>query len=158
VNETDLGYKGVRGWLLLLCVNLTILDPFATCFNIIVLTNGAKPYFERYPGLFRLIFIGGGLSIILMLFSIYAGITLWKVLPNAVATAKKYLLCVFLYSILSVFLPFFVGLPDEAYRGMAEGTLINHLLTILYVAMWYLYLMRSRRVRVTYGVGDDQPR
>ena len=101
--QSDL--KGVKGWLLLLCINLSILDPFANLLNLAIGTHLGRPYFDQNPALQKLMVINGVCSIALAVYSIYAGISLWKVLPNAVTTAKKYLGAAFAYSILSLFLP-----------------------------------------------------
>lgn len=143
-------YTGVKGWLLLLCINLTILDPFAMLFNLISVTQLTKPHFDKFPQLLHLMVIGGGFSLALMVFSVYAGISLWKVLPNAVYVAKKYLIAVFFYSLFSIFLPSLVGLPEKAQQEFSANTAFNSLITILYVTGWYLYLKRSRRVKATY--------
>ncbi len=142
--------KGVQGWLLLLCVSLTILDPLSIVTNLFVATDAAKSQFERYPEFFKFILISGVCRIALMVFSIYAGVTLWKVVPGAVLVARKYLQAVLLYSVFAVFLPRIVGLPDELYRDLAAANLLNSLLTISYVATWFLYLTHSRRVKATY--------
>lgn len=144
-------YKGVKGWLLLLCINLTILDPGSIFFNLIVVTNLAKPYFDTYQGLFRLIIINGICSIGLMVFSIYAGMSLWRLSANAVNIAKKYLMSVFFYSALAVFLPDLLGIPEKAYSKFAGNTLLNSIVTMCYVTIWYIYLNRSKRVRATFG-------
>jgi len=150
-NAIDSRYKGVKGWLLLLCVNLMILDPCSILFSLFVVTNATKPHFDQYPGLLKLMFINGACSIGLTVFSIYAGISLLKILPNAVKTAKKYLSTAFMYSIISIFLPALVGLPEKAYNDITGNTLFNSLITMLYLALWYQYLKKSRRVMATYG-------
>jgi len=81
----------VKGWLLLLCINLSILDPFANLFNLAIGTHLGRQYFEQNPALQKLMVINGVCSIALAVYSIYAGISLWRVLSNAVITAKKYL-------------------------------------------------------------------
>lgn len=143
-------YVGVKGWLLLLCVNLAILDPFAMLFNLASVTYLTKPHFDKFPQLLHLMVVGGGLSLALTVFSIYAGISLWRVFPNALSVARKYLTAVFLYSIFSVFLPSLVGLPEKAKEEFSANTAFNSMITILYVACWYVYLKRSKRVKATY--------
>jgi hypothetical protein len=152
VNNTDAELKGVRGWLLLLCLALTVLDPSAVLINLFTATNAAKPSFARDPGLFRLILANGVAGIALSVFSLYAGISLWKRLPGAPAVARKYLLTVLGYSILAPFLPYLLGPTNlVASQDSLVLTSLNSLFTIMYVAAWYLYLNRSRRVRATYG-------
>jgi len=142
--------KGAKGWLLLLCVNLTILDPFANLFNLAIGTHFSRPYFDQHPVLQKLILINGVCSIGLAVFSIYAGISLWKVLPDAVAIAKKYLGSAFLYSIFSLFLPYLIGLSEEIRKEIGATNLLNSFVTTFYLYAWYQYLKRSKRVRATY--------
>jgi hypothetical protein len=148
--------KGVKGWLLLLCINLTILDPLSIITNLFVATDALQSQFERYPEFFQFILISGVCRIALMVFSIYAGVSLWKVMPGAVLVARKYLQAVLAYSVFAVFLPRIVGLPDELYRDLAAPNLLNSLLTICYVAAWFLYLSRSKRVKATYTTIDHE--
>ena len=143
--------KGVRGWLLLLCVTLTVLDPSAVLINLFLVADAAKPYFARHPGFFRLILVNGVAGIALSVFSLYAGISLWKRLPGALAVARKYLRTVFAYSLLAPFLPRLVGSTFHASHETFALACLNSLFTIIYVGIWYLYLNRSARVRATYG-------
>ena len=174
-------YKGVGGWLLLFCIGLTILTPLRTAFNLTSGYKQASPYFEMFPGLLIITIIDSVLSIALIGFSIYAGIALWKIRPNAVKIAKKYLLTLLGYSILAAFLPFMVSLPSEANQAMIGVPLDEHeqiyqditsyfagqyvmelreeiakgiFRSIIYVAVWYSYLNKSQRVKATYGAGS----
>lgn len=140
----------MKGWLLLLCINLSILDPFANLLNLAIGTHLGRQYFDQNPALQRLMVINGVCSIALAVFSIYAGISLWRVLPNAVTTAKKYLGAAFVYSVLSLFLPYMVGLSEEVRKEVGATSLLNTFVTALYLYAWYQYLKRSKRVNATY--------
>ena len=142
--------KGVKGWLLLLSISLTFLDPSSILINLILITNVLKPQFDKHPELLRLLLINGTCSIGLAVFSVYGGISLWKILPGAVAVAKKYFLAIALYSIISTFIPKLVGISDQAFRDFSGTNAINALFTIAYATAWYLYLTKSKRVRITY--------
>lgn len=148
--------KGVGGWLLLLCVNLTILDPFANLLNLAIGTHFGRQYFDQHPALQRLMLINGVCSIGLAVFSIYAGISLWKVLPNAVTMGKKYLGAAFVYSILSLFLPYLIGISEEFGKEVGATNLLNTIITAVYLFAWYQYLKRSKRVRSTYPEAGPQ--
>ncbi len=150
MDEINLKDGGIKGWLLLLCISLTMLDPCSILFNLLFVVNVVKPYFEQNPELLQLILINGTCSIALAVFSIYAGISLWKILPNAVVLARRYFACIFLYSIFSVFLPTLVGIPENTPHKVFGNNLFNSLITILYASAWYLYLKKSRRVKAVY--------
>ncbi len=151
MNETSLQLKGVKGWLLLMCISLTILDPSSIILNSIIMTNLTKPYFDKHAELLKMVLINGTCSIGLAVFSIYTGLSLWKVLPNALTTAKKYLIAISLYSVFSLFLPVLAGFQAESIKGISGSNVFNSLLTILYASVWYLYLKKSGRVKATYG-------
>jgi hypothetical protein len=142
--------KGVKGWLLLLSICLTFLDPFSILLNLIFITNVLKPQLDKQPELLRLLLVNGTCSIGLAVFSVYAGISLWRILPGAVAAAKKYFIAIASYSVISTFIPRLVGVSEQAIRESSGSNLINSLLTLAYATAWYLYLGKSKRVRATY--------
>jgi len=151
VNSRDERYRGVRGWLLILCLNVAILDPLTMLFTIFLVTSAAKPYFGDHPELLRLCLASGILRMALAVFSVYAGLGLWKVVPGAVSVAKRYFQAVVLYSVLASFLPALVGVPQESYQEFAGQTIFNSFLTMAYAIAWYIYLQRSKRVKATYA-------
>ncbi|MFH1367898.1 MAG: DUF2569 family protein [Elusimicrobiota bacterium] len=141
-------YKGVKGWLLLFCIILTVINPALTVFV----------YFADFPGFNALTFFGivdTFWMVLVTLFGMYAGISLWTVRPNAVKTAKIYLLAIAGYAVFIVGYSFFILMPEKptAYRiGTAVGALLR---LMLYAAIWYSYLDRSKRVKATYPPGQD---
>jgi hypothetical protein len=150
LNGQQIELKGVSGWLFLLCVNLTILDPFANLLNLAIGTHFGRQYFDQQPALQKLMIMNGVFSIGLAVFSVYAGISLWRVLPNAVTTAKKYLGSAFIYSLLSLFLPYLIGISQEFQKEVGATNLLNSFVTAVYLYAWYQYLKRSKRVKATY--------
>ena len=91
------------------------------------------------------------LALGMTIFSIYAGISLWQIRLNAVRIAKRYLICCMLYSIVVTFFPQMVELPSDAHRIMNLELIKGILRTFVFVAIWYTYLNRSKRVKVTFG-------
>ncbi len=144
--------KGVGGWLLLFCVGLTILSPLYTFYSLVTGYNETQPFYHQYPGLLTMTIIDIILSVGLMAFSIYAGISLWNIRPRAVKTAKTYLLSLLGYSILVIFLPFINGLPSEVNSQMVGLLIFSLVRTIIYIIVWYTYLSSSKRVKATYDV------
>jgi uncharacterized membrane protein len=147
---TDEQYRGVRGWLLILCLNVGIFDPLTMLLTIFLVTNATKPYFGEHPELLRLCLASGICRLALAVFSVYAGMALWKIVPGAVSIAKKYLMAVVLYSVVASLLPVIAGVPQESYQEFASQTLFNSFLTMSYAIAWYIYLQRSKRVKATY--------
>ena len=141
----------VGGWLLFLCVSFTILNPLVTGFNLFSGFEASKQFFEMYPGIKTVLVADAILSAFLACFSIYAGLGLWRIREGAVQTAKIYLLAFLGYSMLATVLPFMAGLPSEADGVLLIAGLGALAKAFVYVSIWYSYLMRSTRVRETYG-------
>jgi hypothetical protein len=150
VSRQDARYRGVRGWLLILCLNIAILDPLTMLLTVFLVTNATKPYFGEHPELLRLCLASGVCRVALAVFSVYAGLALWRIAPGAVSVAKKYLLAVLIYSLVAASLPVIVGIPAESYQEFAGQTVFNSFLTMAYAITWYIYLQRSKRVKATY--------
>lgn len=155
MNQTYKDYYGVKGWLLMLSVTLTILDPLTGFFTLMTITNLLKPHFNEDPGLFRIVLIQGICNTCLIVYSMYAGVSLWRIVPNALTTAKRYLHVLFYYSFLAIFLPSLVGLSEKTQMDFYKMNPINNIIVMIYTALWYLYLMKSRRVKATYS--EERP-
>jgi hypothetical protein len=143
-------YKGVRGWLLLLCLGLTVFGPLMTLRSLPRAYVESSKYFDLYPGLLVVAVTDPVLSAGLTIFSIYAGIGLWNIRPGAVRTARQYLLCFPGYSIVAVILPFTAGLPSESIDAMIGPATLEIFSRVIYFAIWYSYLGHSKRVKSTY--------
>ena len=74
---------GVRGWLLLFCVVLTFLNPASIAYQMVVALRLGLDVVGT-------VYVLGYSAI--ALFSLTAGLFLWQVRPNAVTTAKIFLL------------------------------------------------------------------
>ena len=148
--DTNTKYKGVAGWLMLLCVGLTILGPLRSLVTLVQGYNESSPHFERIPGLRTLATIDIPLSLALISFSIYAGLRLWQIKPGAVQTAKKFYICMLAYTAISVTLPFMVELPQQATSAMQGEALKEIIQSAVSVGIWYFYLRVSKRVKATY--------
>ncbi len=150
LEESPQQFDRVGGWLLLLCVSLTILGPLATVYNLVAGYSQLQTLFESTPGLKTLYNIDSFLSVALGLFSLWAGFSLWTRMEGAVERAKKYLYAVLGYSAILYFLPNMSGLPEEMSAEMQSVMVIASTRSVIYVAIWYLYLTKSKRVRGTY--------
>jgi uncharacterized membrane protein len=151
VDITGSELKGVRGWLLLLCLNLTVLDPTAVLVNLFMVSEVARPYFGQQPGLFHLIMVNGIIGIALAVFSLYAGVSLFRRLPGAPQTARRYFAAISVYAVVSPFLPFILHSEQLSNRETLYINSLNSFFTLIYAGAWRLYLKRSRRVRGTFG-------
>jgi len=153
LTTTNAQLRGVKGWLLFLCLNLTILDPSAVLANLFAVTEAAKPSFDQHPEVLRFVLVNGVLRLALVVASLYVGISLWRGLAGAPAIAGKYLLAVFAYSAVAPFLPVIAGAREYASDNIMLFNCLNSLVTMAYVLAWYVYLKRSKRVKATYSAG-----
>jgi Protein of unknown function (DUF2569) len=157
--DDDYGkYRGVGGWLLLLCVGLTILGPLFAVASLTGSFREVSPLLDQFPGLMVLMVVDTTLTVGLMAFSIYAGVALWQIRPGAVSTAKRYLLWSLVYLPVTAVLPFMVGLLSESHPAMLKEIARDTLRGVIATAIWYWYLTKSKRVKATYRVWPSQPR
>ena len=86
------------------------------------------------------------LRVVLTGVGVAAGLALWQQRPGAVRLAKMALVLLSLESAVRVAVGAVLSTPPPGTR------LPLALLVIAHNAAWYLYLQRSRRVRVLYGL------
>lgn len=131
-------YKGVRGWLLFLCVSMTILYPLGVMAGHG--SQGEDVWHPTVPMIFDLAMAA---------WSIYAGICLWRVRTGAVKTAR-----IFLWSLtgLNVVLVALVFLsPGDASDEERSKALVSCIGVILASTARLAYLDTSKRVKATYA-------
>jgi hypothetical protein len=133
----------VRGWLLLLCLLLTIWTPA----TLAIVASSSIAEWSTSSTL-ALVLLGARLAVTSI--GVAAGMALWQKRPGAVRLAKASLVLSAMEAIGR--LSARVGL-SEAPPGTRLPLAI---LLILYNAAWYFYLEKSRRVRATYGL-ESQP-
>lgn len=146
----------IGGWLLLLIISLTFLNPGVTIYNLYTGYREAHTIFYLFPGLRTTFIIDIILSAGMIAFSLYAGISLWRIKPNAVRVAKKYMLAAAAYALVGAVLPFLAGLPARANESMVGPGLVQFFQTLIYVGVWASYLNKSKRVQAIYGRGNSE--
>jgi hypothetical protein len=127
----------IRGWLLLLCGLLLVWQPIslATTMSGLVDALSARGAGLGVVLLARL--LGAGLGIA-------AGLSLFQLRPGAVGIAKTSLVFSAMIDVLVYATPYS---PNNRPPGDATIVLIA---SLLYYAVWFMYLMRSKRVRATF--------
>lgn len=144
--------NGVKGWLLFLCITLTILSPLISFGQIGFEWIEFKSYFNTFPSLRTFVLIDTILNMGLIGFSIYAGYLLWSVKQNAVEIAKAYFLTRLAYGIIMPLV--FMSVSD---LHIDDIEIINAFIKqavsgiIAFSIIWFTYLNRSKRVRATYS-------
>lgn len=146
---------GVKGWLLLLCINLTIFIPAASLYEAnctLEIFNSVRN--KILLSLFKGLLLYNVLLVVSMVFltfsSFYAGLRLWKVRHNAVRTAKA-----FFITQLSLIVIITITRPMVDYPLGGHGLILSDLMkrlipALLNFGLWYLYLSYSKRVSHTF--------
>ena len=142
---------GVKGWLLFLCIALTVLSPMRMFFDLNNMLRETIPYFSMAPGLLVIVVLITVLTLALAGFSIYSGIALWKLKPRAVLITKRYLLIFLAYSFLSLLIIVFSIPPEVTIGAMFHEALKSLYQPLIFFGVWYSYLLKSERVKATYA-------
>lgn len=150
-NEQLQKYKGVKGWLLVLCLALTVFSPLVSIINLSSGYYMTSDFFPAFPGVEKIFYLDSLLSLIMIILGVRAGLALWTVKPGAVKTAKTYFLILLAYSVVAAALPFMAGLPSEVNYAMLPEMVVGLLQSLIFFRIWFSYLNRSKRVRATYS-------
>lgn len=143
--------KGVGGWLLFFCISLTILSPILTLYNFASGYNDIKELIKYLPSIYNVFIIDIIVGSIVIAFSIYAGISLWTVKKNAVRIAKLYLITFISYSFLELIM--YLSVFPGKVINIVMGDFIKEIIkSLIYFTIWYLYLIKSKRVRNTFEI------
>ncbi|MBN2052673.1 DUF2569 family protein [Candidatus Woesearchaeota archaeon] len=144
----DAAYVGVKGWLLFLCVVMTILSPLASLSRMMTGCESARQA-SHISGVNTLVTIDTIFSLVLIALSFYAGVGLWSKRSGAVKTAFTFFKTYLGYLAWCLFSP--VLLPSRyqaAYFGAILPLVIGGLIGYW---IWTSYLKKSKRVKATYA-------
>jgi len=154
----DFRYKGVGGWLLFFIVTLVLLKPLFQCAALLESRSQWGRLYDAYPGVRIVNSINQAISVALACISIFAGLGLLRIWPQAVRVAKVYLGVLALGTILSLFLPLYAGLPEHFNTAIWQHIPVEMFKALVYPTAWYLYLTKSKRVATTYAPGEPGDR
>jgi len=143
-------YDKVGGWLLLFCLSLILFTPLDTIFTISKSWGIAARLFETYPTFRGMFIFDTILGIGLAAFSIYAGMLLLIINLKAAKVAKIFLLVEWSVTIIEPFLFFSVGFSREIREAFFGNMRLFFFRNLFYVGIWYVYLIKSKRVKGTY--------
>lgn len=151
--------RGVNGWLMLLCLNLTIFIP-ASCiyevnciFDLFNSTKNKILLAILKPLLLYNIIIFVSM-VCLAIFSFYAGLRLWEAKQRAVKIAKAFLITQFSLTFIIVIIRPFMTLSLGGNEDIVAEIMKRLLPSLLNFSLWYLYLSHSRRVLNTYSEAE----
>lgn len=148
--------KGVGGWLLLLCLILTLAIPALSLYQVncdlslLVLPQGGLLLYvwsraSYYFAIVNLVAMAG-----IAVFSFASGYRLWATKQGAVTTTKIFLLAQLFLALAMLALQHLL-MPQPAARDLAVLLAVQVIPPILFCSVWYRYLLRSRRVARTFA-------
>jgi hypothetical protein len=143
--------EGIKGWLLFLCVAMIFIFPLKTVNMLIQNYISSIPYFNSYPSFLTINILDILFSSILLIISIYAGISLWQKKQNSLRLAKIFLWSGIIYTFIQpTFILIADNLPKIVKDAMLKGSINDALINFTSFFIWYLYLLKSKRVANTF--------
>lgn len=142
-------YQGVRGWLLVLCLMLTIVGPAISAWLMLDEYANSAAHFHESLGT-RILVLGSlVLTACAVAFGAYAGMRLWLIRPNAVGTAKHALLFGLATDVVTTTIEAATAqVPGDQLLFQVEVSLIP---SLIFFTLCFAYLNKSKRVCATYG-------
>jgi hypothetical protein len=126
--------QGVGGWLLFFCIATTILTPLRV-FNTFF-TSPAAPQFDA----------GTMVIAAIAVFGVIVGVTIWTRSALAIPLLRVFFLVMGGWALFNLSVLLAVG-----SRAVDELTVLAHVRTLIFVAVWAAYFHNSERVRATLG-------
>ena len=149
--------RGVHGWLLFFICTLVFVTPATYIFSLLEHYSAVMgrisrlgrpaPHYVLY--LLEELFLG-----VLCIYGIFSGVLLWKLRPAGVRHAKDYMLAMIAFRVidfcLAGMLVIFAAGPRGLRLYLAWRSVLPVVGSVIYAAIWYSYLVKSNRVRLTY--------
>jgi len=158
-DDEKLPLKGVRGWLLFLCISLVFINPLLNIPLIILYIANQHNTLTIFPLLNITLIIDLVITSLFSLIGIYTGIKLWIIHSRAIANANLYLNLLLIYSIIA-FVAYLISIASNnvSFNSTSVKFLGDNfrstIYSIGYVIVWKLYLKNSERVKNTFNPGS----
>lgn len=144
----DTTSQGVRGWLLVLCLMLTVVGPIISVWLMAHEYGNSVRVASGSPS--GLVAVIGSLLLTAcaVAFGAYAGLRLWRVQPKAVKTAKLALLFGVVVDIVTTAIEAATAeVPSDQLLFQVK---ISVMPSLIFFTLCFAYLNRSKRVYNTY--------
>jgi hypothetical protein len=151
VGAKDVRTKKVKGWLAWLCFGLVFGGPYGALIGILSDYKYFHRLFSAYPRLQVVHWTNAAVKVGIAIFAIVAGAKLYRLKKDGPRTAKIFLVAVFGSWVAYYLLLLSAGLPPGVNRILLRGMMTVLPLEAAIVGAWYAYLVRSKRVKWTYG-------
>ena len=136
------GPRGVGGWLLLLCVMLTIVGPLIVLGLLLLYCQGRPASL----GLAAVVLLQAGSTA----YGMYAGLGLWALRPGALQRAKKALLYGLAANVVTAVVQLAAGPAAGSASGLLNSVMLQLLPDLVFFTACFAYLNKSARVQATY--------
>jgi hypothetical protein len=148
------------GWMGVFIIILVVVSPLFFVYNIIITWNDAITYslFDLYPKIYIVTVIDVFLRSLLIVFSIYTGVSLFLLRYNAIQTAKKFLIIGLIYGLISPFLIYFVDFPEESMYLIGSEIGSGIFRAFIFFGVWYWFVTSSRTVQRIYFTNEEPAR
>jgi len=141
--------KGVGGWLILFVIAI-FFRPLVMIYNISI---NLKPIIElsnQFPFMLTFYSVGKLVDVAIYFYGFYVAYCLIKTTSNAPSKAKLLILFTLFQAILTYILPLCYGLPNDVTKELLTGNILASIGILLFCVVWYLYFIKSVRVKNTF--------
>lgn len=141
--------KGIGGWLIIFISSffiraLLLIYNISTNYKVIIeLSN-------QFPFMLMLYSTGKLISIAICFYGFFVAYSLIKIQHDAHLKAIRYIVLITIERFILFVSPFFYGLPDSLTRELLLESLPGTIGVLLFCIIWYLYFVKSRRVKNTF--------
>jgi hypothetical protein len=147
-SQPSVELKGVRGWLLALCLMLTVVGPVISAWLMVNEYNSATPLAASSTAVQASVLASLFLSACAVAFGAYAGMRLWLIRRNAPTTAKSALLFGLAVDVVTTTIQVATAQdPSDRLLFQVEVSLVP---SLIFFTLCFAYLNRSKRVYATY--------
>jgi len=140
------------GWMALFIAILVVILPISHLFYLIYSWSDAINYdlFNLYPNFYFVALAEVTITLFLIFFSIYAGLSLYLFKDRAVSKAKMFLI---VYLIIGIFLPslyYFAGFPEDVGYYIGAEIFGEIFRSFIFFGVWYWFITSSKTVNRIY--------
>lgn len=155
IQKIELNKKNIKwGWMILLFIAFLVVSPIFGLYAILASWNYAIIYniFTLYPKYYYVVLINISITLFLIFFGIYAGLSLYLLKERAVFKAKLYLIVGLIFGLSVPFLLLFVGFSDEAlsFYRVTTHIGISIFFSLITFGVWFWFLTYSKTVKRIY--------
>ena len=140
-------YVGVKGWLLLFCIILTIVIPAIGVWvfvrDLMHVEYSMDPVVKSY------IMWRNTIWCVFSIYGFFIGKSLWRKRQDTLKSAKTYLLIMVFCSIFLIVLAILMKAPDNLKNPLLGEAIFYGIRNIILAAIWGFYLKVSKRVKAT---------